>query len=136
MTIHFDHEKFTVYQRAIEFVELTDFTVTRLPDGRAYISDQLKRASSSIVLNIAEGAGEFSANDKKRFYRMARRSATECAAIIDICARLNLIKQDEKNKARELLIHIVRMLTTMVKPTTELSSTSTPNSNSSIKTIK
>lgn len=114
---YFDHEKFIVYQRAIEFVELTDFAATRLPDGRAYIGDQLKRASSSIVLNIAEGAGEFSSNDKKRFYRMARRSATECAAIIDICARLNLIKQDDQTKARELLLHIVRMLTKMVKPT-------------------
>lgn len=115
MTIHFDHEKFIVYQRAIEFVELSDYAVTNLPEGRAYISDQLKRASSSIVLNIAEGAGEFSANDKKRFYRMARRSATECAAIIDICVRLNLIKQSDQTKARDLLLHIVRMLTKMTK---------------------
>src|SRR3990167_4826729 len=115
--IYFGHEKFNVYQRAIEFVELADYAVTSLPEGRAYISDQLKRASSSIVLNIAEGAGEFSANDKKRFYRMARRSATECAAIIDICIRLNLIKQNDQTKARELLIHIVRMLTKMIKPT-------------------
>ena len=113
---YFDHEKFIVYQRAIEFVELADYALTNFPDGKAYLNDQLKRASSSIALNIAEGAGEFSPNDKKRFYRMARRSATECAAIIDICDKFKLIKQSDKIKARELLIHIVRMLTKLIKP--------------------
>ncbi|MBW3534903.1 MAG: four helix bundle protein, partial [Gemmatimonadetes bacterium] len=38
------------------------------------LEDQLDRAATSIVLNIAEGAGEFSLPDKQRFYRMAKRS--------------------------------------------------------------
>ena len=62
----------------------------RLPRGRAFLSDQLHRAAVSIPLNIAEGAGEFSQGEKARFYRIARRSATECAAILDVCGRLNL----------------------------------------------
>ena len=49
-----------------------------------YLSDQLKRASSSIVLNIAEGAGRESFADQRRFYRIAMGSLRECQAIITI----------------------------------------------------
>jgi len=48
------------------------------------LRDQLERASLGIVLNIAEGAGRRSAADKRRFYEMARGSATETAAITDV----------------------------------------------------
>ena len=72
-----DHEKLTVYQLAIEFVVLADVIIEHLPRGRAYLSDQLQRAGLSIPLNIAEGAGEYSIDEKARFYRMAKRSATE-----------------------------------------------------------
>ena len=75
----FDHEKLTVYQVAIEFVILADEVIENLPRGRAYLSDQLQRAALSISLNIAEGAGEYAVDEKARFYRMAKRSLTECA---------------------------------------------------------
>ena len=72
--------------------------------------------SLSIVLNIAEGAGEYSGCEKSRFYRMARRSATECAGILDICQRLKLIESTRYERGRQLLLRIVAMLTRMVKP--------------------
>ena len=65
-------------------------------------------------LNIAEGAGEFSPGDKARFYRMARRSATECAAILDACRATELAELDLLFKGRTLLLRIVAMLTAMV----------------------
>jgi four helix bundle protein len=111
----FDHEKLTVYQVAIEFVILADEVIERLPRGRAYLSDQLQRAALSISLNIAEGAGEYSADEKARFYRMAKRSATECAGVLDVCQRLRLIEENRYIKGRELLIGIVSMLIKMVQ---------------------
>ena len=77
MTTTFDHDKLDVYAVAIEFVGVADTIVERLPRGRAYLADQLQRAAISVPLNIAEGAGEFSAGDKARFYRIAARSATD-----------------------------------------------------------
>ena len=62
-----DHEKLTVYQVAIEFVVLADVIIEHLPRGRAYLSDQLQRAGLSIPLNIAEGAGEYSIDEKLDF---------------------------------------------------------------------
>lgn len=112
---HFDHEKLDVYQRAIEFVVLADGIVENLPRGRAYLADQLHRAATSIPLNIAEGAGEFAPNEKARFYRMAKRSATECAAILDVCRRIDAVTPATHNEARGLLLRIVSMLTKLSK---------------------
>ena len=109
----FDHEKLDVYRLAITLVVLIDEVVENLPRGRAYLADQLLRAGTSVPLNLAEGAGEYSANEKIRFYRMSRRSATECASIFDICSQLKLIDDDRYSKARGLLIRIVSMLTKM-----------------------
>ena len=64
---HFDHEKLHVYQAAIELVVLIEDVVQQLPRGRAYLADQLQRAGTSVPLNIAEGAGELSSNEKCRF---------------------------------------------------------------------
>ena len=75
-----DHERFDAYRLSLDLVEFAE-TVTRgLPATRKYVADQLRRAALSVSLNIAEGAGEFAPVDKRRFYRMARRSATECSA--------------------------------------------------------
>ncbi|MBA3820149.1 MAG: four helix bundle protein, partial [Deltaproteobacteria bacterium] len=86
----FEHERLDVYQAAIEFLALADTIAGNLPRGRSHLADQLRRAASSISFTIAEGAGELSALDIARFYRMARRSATESAAILDACRVLAL----------------------------------------------
>jgi four helix bundle protein len=109
----FDHKKLDVYNAAIGYVVIVDNIVERLPRGRGYLTDQLQRAGTSIVLNIAEGAGEFSRCEKARFYRIAKRSATECAAALDICRSLELVEQSQLEAGRSLLLRIVSMLTKM-----------------------
>jgi four helix bundle protein len=111
----FDHERLDVYRAAIEFVVLIDKIVEQFPRGRAYLADQLLRAGTSIPLNIAEGAGEYSSSEKGRFYRMAKRSATECAGIFDICKQLGMVDEELFVKGRELLVRIVAMLTKMAQ---------------------
>jgi len=110
----FDHEELDVYQRAIEFLDLVDRILEATPKGRAHLKDQLDRAATSVVLNIAEGAGEFSPRDKRRFYRMGRRSATECAAILDIFTRRSHPAAATLQEARALLLRVVSMLVRMV----------------------
>ena len=112
---YFDHERLDVYQAAMKFVILTDEIIENLPRGRAYLADQFQRASTSILLNIAEGVGELSTNEKVRFYRMARRSATECAGILAVIQNLGLTKTDLQKRGRELLLRVVSMLSKMVR---------------------
>ena len=111
----FDHERLDVYKAAIEFVALANSAAERLPRGRGYLADQLQRAATSVPLNIAEGAGEYSPGDKARFYRMARRSATECAAVLDVCKTLDLLPEDQYGVGRETLLRVVAMLVGLVK---------------------
>ena len=115
----FDHEKLDAYQVALEFVGRADQIVEQFPRGRGYLADQLQRAALSIVLNIAEGAGKFSPADKAVFYVRARGSTTECAAVLDVCKKLNLIQSTDADK--NLLERIGQMLTKLIKvrrPTT------------------
>jgi four helix bundle protein len=111
----FDFENLDVYRAAIEWIALADEVASHLPRGRSYLSEQLQRAATSVVLNIAEGAGEYSGSEKARFYRMATRSATECAAILDVCRQLHLIEEARYTVGRELLVRIVSMLVQMVR---------------------
>ena len=110
----FEHERLDVYRAAIAWLVVADEIATHLPRGRAYLADQLRRAATSVPLNIAEGAGEFSTGDKARFYRMARRSATECAATLDACRAAKLADPQLVSEGRELLLRVVAMLTAMV----------------------
>jgi four helix bundle protein len=54
----------------------------------ANLRDQLRRASSSVVLNAAEGFGSRSRGVKRRHYEIARGSAMECVAILDLAVAL------------------------------------------------
>ena len=111
----FDHDKLDVYKCALSLVDLVDGVIEQMPNGRAHLKDQLDRSTTSVVLNIAEGAGEFSPGDKKRFYRMARRSATESAATLDIIARRGHAPPELLAKARGYLERIVAMLIRMTQ---------------------
>jgi len=115
---YFDHERWDVYQAALDLVILINVIIDKLPRGTAHLADQLQRAGTSVPLNIAEGSGEDAVNEKARFYRMARRSATECASIFDICKKLSLIEEEKYTAARELLLRIVAMLTKMGRKAT------------------
>jgi four helix bundle protein len=111
----FDHERLDVYQAALDFVVLAEGAIQDLPRGRSHLADQLHRAAVSIVLNIAEGAGKFSKADKRRFYVTARGSATECAAIFDILARLDAVPADARADAKKKLVRIASMLIKLAK---------------------
>ena len=111
----FDHEKLDVYKVSIKFLVIVDAVVQELPRGQSYLIDQLRRAATSICLNIAEGSGEYSKSEKSRFYRMAKRSATECAAILEICQCNGLIEKDNYDKGHKMLIRIVSMLIKMIQ---------------------
>jgi four helix bundle protein len=111
----FDHERLEVYQVSIDFVVIANDVVENLPRGRGKLSDQLSRASLSIPLNVAEGGGLFMKGEKQRSYRIARGSAMECAAILDVCIRLELAPENICMQAKEMLLRIVSMLTKLIQ---------------------
>ena len=78
------------------------------------MADQLRRAAMSIPLNIAEGSGRASASaDRTRFRGIARGSAMECGAILDVVRVLGVASELEWSRAKSLLIRVVEMLSKM-----------------------
>ncbi|OGZ32876.1 MAG: four helix bundle protein [Candidatus Portnoybacteria bacterium RBG_13_40_8] len=90
----FDFENLDVYQKS---KELNKEILKFLKENKyidSYLKDQLRRASISIVINIAEGSGKYSKADKKNFYTTARGSVYECVSLFEIILEENQITKE------------------------------------------
>jgi four helix bundle protein len=114
MKTYFDHEKLDVYQEAIAFCGWVGELLAEI-GTKAAAKDQLDRASTSLPLNIAEGNGKFSTVDRARFLEIARGSALECAACLDVLEVRKLVAAERIVPAKEKLVRIVNMLMGMLK---------------------
>ena len=114
MKIYFDHEKLDVYRESIAFCGWVGEFLGAIT-AKAAAKDQLDRASTSIPLNVAEDNGKFSNADRARFLEIARGSALECAACIDVLAVRRLVVTERILPAKEQLVRIVKMLMGMLK---------------------
>jgi four helix bundle protein len=114
MKAYFDHEKLDVYREAIAFCGWAG-EFLNLIAAKAAAKDQLDRASTSIPLNIAEGNGKFSGKDRARFLGIARGSALECAACLDVLVVRKLATPEQIETAKENLARIVQMLMGMLR---------------------
>jgi S23 ribosomal protein. len=114
MKTYFDHEKLDVYQEAIAFCGWVGELLAEI-GTKAAAKDQLDRASTSLPLNIAEGNGKFSTVDRARFLEIARGSALECAACLDVLEVRKLVAAERIVPAKERLVRIVNMLMGMLK---------------------
>jgi len=103
-----DPERLDVYAVALEFQLVAAAAVRR---AHRTLREQLERASLSIVLNIAEGAGRRSRSDKARFYCIARGSCAECFAAFDVLRFRAMISEAMYFEARRKLARIAQMLT-------------------------
>jgi four helix bundle protein len=109
-------QKLDVYQRSIEFLAFVHRLLPQLPKGHAELIDQLRRSAQSTPQNIAEGAGRTSRLDKARHYTIARGSAMESAAHLDVMKVDDLIDDEHYRRGIELLERVVAMLTKLVDP--------------------
>ena len=114
MKTYFDHEKLDVYRESIAFCGWVGEFLAQL-SAKAAAKDQLDRASTSIPLNIAEGNGKFSQRDRARFLEIARGSALESAACLDVLLVRGLTTEETVAGAKERLSRIVQMLMGMLR---------------------
>lgn len=110
----FDFEKLDVYQKAKSFCILMTKTISSNNFDRT-TNDQLRRASFSIMLNIAEGSSRFSSKDRKNFMVIARGSAFECAAILEYLYETAEIDKDNYNSYVSSLEEISKMLFGLIR---------------------
>jgi four helix bundle protein len=98
---------------AVEFLAITAKVLDRFPRGFSQTADQLRRASLSIPLNIAEGYGKRTTPDRTKFYGIARGSAHECGAIFDSLKILEIVDDSTYVHGKTLLHRVVSMLVKM-----------------------
>jgi four helix bundle protein len=110
----FDHEKLEVYQESLAFVAWLEPMLEKLPKSIA-VHDQLNRASTSIALNLAEGNGKFTSPDRCRFFDIARGSALECAAALDVLVSKGRCESAMVAAGKERLRRIISMLVGLTK---------------------
>ncbi len=85
----------------------------------------LEESSTSIALNIAEGNGKRSVADRVRYLEIARGSALECAACLDVLVVRNSLVPDAANAGKATLVRVVSMVTKLIEKLLERTSTST-----------
>lgn len=111
----FDFENLEVYKKA---KALNKEILVFLRDNKHidnYVRDQLKRASISVVINIAEGSGKFSKADKSNFYTISRGSVYECVSLLEIIADDNDIDQKTFENYKGQYETISKMLMGLIK---------------------
>ena len=111
----FDFEKLEVYTKAKELNKeiLIFLRASKLIDS--YIRDQLKRASISIVINIAEGSGKFSKADKRNYYTISRGSVYECVSLLELIVDENSIDGKKFDYFKNKYETISKMLLGLIK---------------------
>ena len=72
--------------------------------------DHENRASTRVVLNLAEGNGKRSYSDRSRYFDIARGSGVECAACLDGLVARNAIETGLAEEGKSQSIDIVSMI--------------------------
>ena len=109
-----DHEKLQVYQRSLALISWAEPLLDRLPKNLS-VRDQLDRAGTSIPLNIAEGNGKFTSPDRCRFFDIARGSALEASACLDVIVAKTKASVSDVEQGKEMLVEIVSMLVGLIR---------------------
>lgn len=114
--IAFPFENLEVYKRSIQLVtEIENLIENRSQRMSRSLADQLSRAALSIPLNIAEGNRRWHKGEKRQFCWIARGSAFECVAIVEILRIKEIISVEEQQSFRSQLEILGKMLTRLIQ---------------------
>lgn len=92
------------------------YTIThKLPKEELYgISSQMRRSSTSILANIAEGFGRFTFKDKAAKYTIARGECSEVEAFLLIIVAIGYVSEQNIRTARSSVRHERQMLSGLI----------------------
>jgi len=110
-----DFTKLKVWQRAHE-VTLAVYRLTAdFPRTETYgLTSQMRRCSSSIGANIAEGCGRGSNADLARYLQMAMGSASELQYHLLLSRDLKFLAVSEHDELSASVVEIRRMLAALI----------------------
>ncbi|MEH2163709.1 MAG: four helix bundle protein [Nostoc sp.] len=96
-------ESLDFYQDSLKLLKAPYRLADSLPNCERYnLSDQLRRAACSVLLNIAEGYGRYHYLDRLRFMYIARGSLTETKSAFIIAESLGYCNTEQLNWVSQL----------------------------------
>jgi four helix bundle protein len=111
----FGFEKLDVYNKGIDFTKEIYQLSAKFPGSEKFgVTNQLRRAAVSVVLNIAEGNGR-STKGYIHFLKVARGSLNECIAVLDITLALGYIKKRIRDNLYSKIEELSKMLGGLIK---------------------
>ena len=111
-----NHERLRVWLRALDLMDSTHRAVEAFsPQHRYAYGDQFRRAAVSVGANIAEGAARKHRRELIQFLYIARGSLSELHTLSRFASRNSLAPADSLARLDEVIDHVGRMLTRMIK---------------------
>jgi four helix bundle protein len=111
----FDFEKLDVYAKAKAFNKGIYAFLAQQKKLDNTTRGQLRRASFSIMLNIAEGCGRFSKADRRNFFIISRGSVFECVSILDFLKDEKFIAPEAQEQFYRQAEELSKILYAMIR---------------------
>lgn len=117
MFLQLAHTRLSVFLKSRELV-LECYKLSRnFPiDEKFALVQQIRRASYSIHLNIAEGCSRKSSIERKRFFEIARGSLIEVDTVLGLAVDLDYITLDKLDNLKVLIIENFKIISAMISP--------------------
>ena len=105
-----------VYSNSKELVKYVYTLLQKFPvEEKFALCSQIRRAVTSVPINIAEGFGRFSSKEKTRFIEISFGSLTEISCELEISFELGYITKEEYEEAEKQIIIISKQLSNLHK---------------------
>ena len=111
------YKELKVYKRSYKLaISIYRYTSTMPDDERYGLTSQIKRAVTSIPLNIAEGYGKGDTkSEQKRYLRMAKGSCSELEVLVEMCKDLGFMTREAHDRYAGEVQEIGAMLHGLLK---------------------
>ena len=115
MFLQLNHQKLEIFKISRRFVFQCYKLTKELPSDEKFgMISQIRRASLSVHLNIAEGCSRKSLSERKRYFEVSRGSLIEIDAALDIVIDLDYSKGEKLAELGTLLLDCFKMLSSMI----------------------
>lgn len=116
----FRYESLAVWPLALEYVDACFVIADGLPQKVQFsIGEQLRRAATSIVANIAEATGKATSRSERNFFDIARGSVAETVGLLALCQQRNYLSPDRHQRLYNRANVISAMLWGLIKANDE-----------------
>jgi|SRR5690606_27652524 four helix bundle protein len=120
MFLSLAHRSLDVYRESQNLVKECYNVTGFLPDCEKFgMTQQMRRAAVSVLLNLAEGSSRRSDAEKRRFYEVSRSSIVEIDACLDLAVDLNYLNREDLKSIGVSVARTFQMLSKMINRLTQ-----------------